>query len=382
MFNIFLSRFDKFNWFIFMLLLIVRTQIFYAFDPTFYINKYSDVPRNDIAAFYHYINHGFYENRVCAASFENTNFDWQYYVKTNNLNISTENEAKDHYDDIGKIENLQYCKEFKIGILLHLYSLDLMNEFIDKINHFIKINMLNDFYIKINIPIGDNINKHLDLSKDLEFDQERFNHILNQTPYHKNLINNKNYQILYDISNKLEYSFDISKNRIQIIFSENRGADIGGTFLLFDQIFKEALHLDYIVKLHTKTHYPWRQVLTSILKLKVNKLFNYYEYIDTCHIPAESSIPDLHFVNNRLLKYFNLPYYKYFGFSAGTMFITSMKMINFFKSYDLLALFHELNLGNYFHSVPGIKLEHAYERFFGYIANYLELEQKIIGYIK
>jgi len=364
------------------LIAIVQIKSIIGFDPEFYINKYPDVPKHPISAFLHYINHGFHKNRECAASFENTNFDWQYYIKINNLNILTEEEAINHYKNIGKLQNLEYCKKFKICVLFHLYNIELMPEFINKINDFIKRNQFNDFYIKINIPIGSNINKYSTINNNLEFNNDIFNEILIQTPYHKNLVNSKNYNALHNISKKLYESLNISKDKIQIIFSENRGADIGGTLLLFDQIIKEDLDIDYIVKIHTKTHYAWRQILISILNLKVNKLFNYYKYIDTCHFPVMAQPQDFDFMNKTLIKQFNLTHNKNFGFSGGTMFITSIEMVNFFKPYNLIDLFNQLNPNDIFHSKPGTKLEHAYERFFGYLSNYLNLKSKVIGYIK
>lgn len=358
----------------------------YAFDYKFYSNKYKDVPKHPISAFHHYLDYGFYHGRECAPRIENTNFDWQYYIEFNNLNINNAKDAKIHYDNIGKKQSLEFCKKFKIAIILHLYNINLIDEFIKKINHFVKINNNNDFYIKINIPISNNIDQYKSIIDCSRFkDKKYFHYILRLTPYHKYLVTPENYPILTFFDHKLKHNLKIPPKNIQIIFSENRGADIGGFLLSIDQMFKENLPIDYIVKVHSKTDNSWRQLLTSILNLRVNKILRKYDYIYNCHINTGLHPDLIKLMNNDILKKFNMPYKKNFGHASGTMFIASIKLIEFFKDQNLLNLFNTLNTGDYFHNPiapPGFKIEHEYEAFFGYLASYLNLKHKIIGYIK
>ncbi len=365
------------------LICIITNEATYTFDYKFYISRYSDVPKNNFDAFGHYIHRGFYEDRECGEHIDNTNFDWKYYTRINKLNITTETLARKHYELIGKNQNLEYCQKLKIGIFLHLYNINLIEEFIEKINYFIKINDTNDFYIKINIPIDSNINQYKDLSNFAIFkDQIHFKHVVNATPYHQNLINNNNFPILSSLWHKLKYAFKINPSKVQIFFTENRGADIGGFLLSIDQSFKQNLNLDYIVKIHTKTTDSWRHLATSILNLRINKVLRDYDYIYNCHMEAEVSKTSLNTFKNTLLKSFNLPYTSKFAYSAGTMFIISQKVINFFKPYNMLDLFNTLNLKDYFHTSGNHEMEHNYELLFPYLTYYMNLTKKNIGYIK
>lgn len=384
------------------IIFFINKDVLIAFDYDFYINRHRHVPEG-AAAFFHYLGTGFNQGLQSAKAINNTNFDWRYYVNINGLNINCKSDAKAHYKAIGKKQNLKYCKNFKICINLHLYNLGLLDEFISKINYFMKINKLNTFYIKINVPIWDNIddykkNKNLDVN--IDFDDKIFNQILNLTPHHKELVTRQNYQVLYDIFQRLRSCFNIDKDRVQVIFSENRGVDIGGFLLLNEQILSEKLDVDYIVVLHSKTHDVWRQILTSILKLKVNKLLNYYDYIDACNFVTENPCKFPHFSD--ILDYFNLPYIDKIHFSLGTTFIVSYKLIEFFRSYNIVNIFDQLSFADAFHRnyidtllgydskyeyidnynlKRGITREHAYTRFLGYLVSYLGLKQRVIDYI-
>ncbi len=382
--------FDNHSYRLFIIIFLfsfISLSKIHCFDYNFYVNKYSDAPKDEIETFYHYLNYGFYHNRECAPLIENTNFDWNYYAENNNLDIKTKVEAINHYKNVGRKQNLSFCNKFKVAIIVHLYDLNLMEEFIEKINYFIKINQLNEFYIKINIPIGANIHLYKgELNSWLFEDISYFNHILNLTPYHKYLINANNYPILSSLSHKLKNAFEVNSDKVQIMFSENRGADIGGFLLSIDQMFKQNLNVDYIVKVHTKNKNSWRQVLTSILNLRINKLLNEYEYVHNCYINVFKVHPILiNLMKTSILKNFNIECTKPFGHSSGTMFIASSKLLDIFKNYNLLTLFNNLNPNDDFHNPAintGLKMEHQYELFFGCLASELNLKHKIIGYIK
>ncbi len=374
----------------------------YNFDYEFYVTKYPEIPKG-IGAFFHYLNKGFKEGLQSAQEINNTNFDWQYYVKINNLNINNEKEAIEHYKKVGKLQGFEYCKRFKICVNLHLYNLNLLDEFARKINHFMKINDLNDFYIKVNIPVWQNINiykEKIGFKAVDSFDCDSFNYIKNLAPYHSELITKDNYQVLGNIVEKVKSSFNLDRERIQVIFSENRGVDIGGFLLLVDQILQEDLDIDYVVVLHSKTHNDWREILTSILKLKVNNLLNYYEYIDGFSFPVFDPYRFPFFYET--IEYFNLPKIDKFNFSLGTTFIASRKLIDFFKPYNILDIFDQLSFADAFHRdnkiefnlddkefdsfnidiTRGITREHAYTRFLGYLITYLGLKVRVIDYIK
>ena len=371
-------------------LLISLCSYLNALDTVFYVNTYPDLKNNGISAgipaLIHYLNSGFYEHRQAAPITQNTNFDWKYYVTTNKLNyITTEETAKQHYIINGHSSNLSYCQKFSIAILLHLYDLNLMDEFIDKINYFIKINNVNDFYIKVNVPIDSNLNLNLiklESYIDNQNHQTMLTTALNVTPYHKHLINTTNYKKIYALTRYLQDNLKIHSSKIQIIFSENRGLDIGGFLLLLDQVIQEKLKVDYIIKLHSKSRHVWRTISSSFLNLRVNKLLRKKEFIYACSLDFNWEEPQTsqNIINlTHLLNHFKLPKIN-FKFAAGTMFIASSKFVDFFAKHNLVNLFNQLNG---FTTHPTIEtLEHAYERLFGYLAAYLGLRHHIIGYIE
>lgn len=85
----------------------------------------------------------------------------------------------------------------------------------------------------------------------------------------------------------------IDQKNIQIIFSENRGVDVGGFLLLLDQLIIQNTPHDFIVKLHTKTHEKWRNQLLSILDLKTNNILQEKECVYACNRYLSSSHPIL-----------------------------------------------------------------------------------------
>ena len=175
-----------------------------------------------------------------------------------------------------------------------------MDEFINKINFFMKNNPTNSYFIKINIPVDDRIfeftNTLSNISKSEEISPTAY--IKARTPYHNTLINDQNADILFNIACYIEKQLNIPKDRLQIIFSENRGLDVGGFFLLLDQVKREKLNFDFMIKLHTKrfnANHPgegfglnfgvgWRNILTSFLNIKINKILRSYECIYSCKL--------------------------------------------------------------------------------------------------
>ena len=363
----------------------------YSFDWDFYKEKYPDLysagVKTELAGFLHFITKGFVEGRQAAPTVQNTNFDWQYYTKVNNLKkIKTEQAAHEHYRSIGKTRNLPYCKIFTIGIFLHIYNLELIDEIVEKVNYFMKINVLNNFYIKINIPLGNNIHQPLPTHILQSFPKHSFIHIRNTvlqaTPYHKQLITDDKVKNIFCVLNYLKNKLELPDNKIQVIFSENRGLDVGGFFLLLDQAFKQNLSCDYIVKIHTKSNYVWRTISTSFLNLRINKILHTKKALYACKLYHNWQAPPIPIVIqplSKLFNYFNLPKNN-FSFPAGTMFIASSTLINFFKPYDRLALYNMLTPYTHYAS-DYVGVEHGFEWLFGYLITHLNLKSQVLGYI-
>jgi hypothetical protein len=307
--------------------------------------------------------------------------------KKNKLNVSTKKEALSHYKTIGIKQKLKYCKSYNISILLHLYNLDLMDEFIEKLNNFMENNHENRYHIKITIPIGNNIDQYKDYFIDTINNKENFDElqkiILENTPYHKDLVSHDNIYKLYYIYQYLYSKLSIDRNNLQIIFMENRGVDTGGFLIALDQLFKQNIQHDFIIKIHSKSSSNhWRQILLSFLNIPINNLLKRYEAlysVKICNLFTNYKV----YLNTKELakKYLNLDINNIdidnTPWIGGTMFIISYKFTELFKSFSLLNLFNDFNIGkNHNHAAK----EDAWERFFGVIINYMKLKEGIIDY--
>lgn len=278
------------------------------------------------------------------------------------------------------IGNYSLCatnyKPNTIVILLHLYDISLMDEIIQKINNFISLNHQENYYIKINIPIAKNIEqcKQFDdkIEKYLTIKKEIYNWCINKTPYHSYLITQNNCLKLYCIATYLKEKLFVQSTKLQIIFSENRGVDIGGFLLLIDQVIKQKLQYDYIVKLHTKKNKNWRNKLLAILDLNLRKYLPHFNCIYPCKWLSDKKmsgerVPRL--LMKKILKIFGGQEIRKFYFAAGSMFIASYQIGDFFKKFNRIALFNQLKFGYY----KSNEFEHAFERFFGYLTRLLGL---------
>jgi hypothetical protein len=370
-----------------------------CFDWSFYIQK-NDLKRHGINswawALNHFIHVGIAQGlQSTPTRIDNTNFDWCYYVEKNQLkDIHNRNEAYSHYVTKGKLLNLEYCKSFNVVILFHLYNLYLMDEFIEKINFFMKNNPSNTYYIKINIPVDDRIFEYAPILNNGACScNSSYDYILEHTPYHKSLINDKNADVLYAIASYLEQQLQISHERLQVIFSENKGLDVGGFLLLLDQIKRESLDFDFLIKLHTKRFggsrpgekfgpnfgTGWRNILTAFLNVKINILLREYECIYSSKLNSEHDGEKynrgFHALRKKLCNHLQIKMAGNYDFCAGTIFIASHRFYEYMKTWDFLSLFDMLD-----QSQNGVSYAHVYERLFGYIFKMLRLKTCCIDY--
>jgi hypothetical protein len=61
-----------------------------------------------------------------------------------------------------------------------------------------------------------------------------------------NLINTENSRYVQLLVHYINQALCIDSNRLEIIFSPNRGRDIGGFFLSLDRLFKQNIPYDYM----------------------------------------------------------------------------------------------------------------------------------------
>ncbi len=369
----------------------------YSFDWSVYVTKHDDLFCNGIntwkKALDHYLNWGAkQEGRTTAiAPLPESNFDWHYYVEHNNIKVNNEREALGHYVKHGFFLGLPYCKSLTFVIMLHLYNLDQMDDFIEQISFFIENNPVNAYHIKVNIPVDVNMQafaqkdccQRLLVKYPCQYTFEDYMQ-LPDNQYAKDLITATNYKNTYALRAYIEEQLQPISKSVQIIFSPNQGMDVGGFLLLMDQLIKQDIHHDFIVKVHTKTDPRWRELLTSFLRVHINPLLSSYDCIYTNRVAftydrmgdQKDNAESL----GSLLEYFDLPP-RNFYFCGGTMFIASRAMTDFFKHYncvDLFAMFAknrsiiETDIANVKNNLDG-HLAHGFERLFGYLIDSLGL---------
>lgn len=301
-------------------------------------------------------------------------FDWEYYVQHNNLyHLKNEKDALEHYQKIGFFDKLKYCERFTIVILLDLYDVGLIDEYIDRINNFVRLNRLNNYILKINIPLDNRLET---------FNHRAVNNIISQVDEdifiaksdYENLTTKKDNKILYGISKYLKENIEIKENNIQLLFSEAHGAEIGGFFLLLDQVIKQKIEHDFIIKLHTHVKESERRILTSLLHIKLNKMLRKFKALYATQQLFDSDKENLVSKNaiNQVLNSYQLNL-RNFNFCPGGIFIVSQAFTNFFKNYDVIDLYNKLpkNLD--------YNIQQAYEKFFGYLIDYLDLNVLVTG---
>lgn len=357
---------------------ILKTINIVAFD----IERYMEIIKAEgfHQAWWHAIHLDPHENiKTIGEEMPNNNFDWQYYVNNNNLTIDNERDAVLHYRTKGEQAGLKYCKSFDISILVHIYKIDLLDEFINKINYFIHNNHENQYHIKITIPIDNNINEYNNYKNVYEkyrSEAELATVILSNTPYHKELINKNNISKLYYLYRYIFDHINLPKNNIQVVFMENRGADVGGFFLGLDQLIKQNIKHDFIIKLHSKANDSWRNSATSFLMLPINKLLSNNGALYSFKSPTKYHHDLYNYYMMSLIDKFNIKYDDSSAHSSGNMFIVSNKFTKFFQQYDLINIFNELSLRkeNYEWAV-------GYEILFGCIIDSLNLKVQVIDRI-
>jgi|GEM_PF-3164202 len=388
---------------LFFYLLCINPPL-HGFDHTHYIKKNSltQFSNKDFSkSLNHFASFGRKEGLESAKTdAENSNFDWQYYVKQNNLShITTEKQAYEHYINYGKNKNLPYCKPLDILIIMHLYDLDLMDELVSRVNYFINNNPHNKYLIKINIPVDSRLLALDDfyvnyLENEIKKKQEALLFVKNKTTdlglSVSDTIQKLNCAfLLKQLYEHLKKSFVTSPNNVQIIFSNNKGMDIGGFFVLLNEMKKENTQFDFLVKIHTKKGpsgygsqfgITWKNCLLSFLNLKINKILSIYDAVYPCKLSSLNDPERYNPIFNRKKKHMcrllNIPLDAEYEFAAGTMFIVPYAFFNKIKNWNFNQIYSLFIDGR---SVVGY--EHIFERLFGYIGGITSSNIACINYI-
>lgn len=356
----------NYKYFLLSIFLVLTIRIFS-------INEESNKNKNEIISdiFENQSNYHLAEKRNIIKE-SHSDFDWKYYQEANNLKFKSEEEALKHYQSEGYFKKLKYCKSFTILILLYLNDVNNANLIIQKINKFITLNNLNNYHLKINIPIN---NKILTFNKFVKpsLPNNPIEEAKKITPYHKNLINNENAIKICQISNHFKENLYVPSEKVEVIFSENRGEHIGGFFILLNEVLSQNLHHDFIIKLHDHQNI---NLLTSFMNLKINKLLTYNDCIYSNNVNYEFKDNNINDKLSKLLKEYQFPK-RNFEFCEGSIFICSSNFTKFFqeKKNNLINLFKQLESNS-----KKDDWISAYEKILGYLFNYLGFKKKLISH--
>lgn len=281
------------------------------------------------------INIGHSQNLVPRALYDysnlTSNFDWEYYNALNNLNFSSFASALDHYQKYGFFNKLTYCKSFTVVITLSIANIDSLNDFIQKINHFMQINPNNLYYLKICIPSTSLFPGQL---LDSSSQRERLAIIKNILP-NQNKLTLKTVNNLYRIKEHIENNINLCSERIQYIFSEPfKNPKIFKTisFLrMLEQTIKQQIEHHFIIKLHDDNQAQERDILTSFINIPINTLLRTHDFLfSTTRIYNYNTTNT---ILTPLLEYLKLPPLS-FTYSLENMFIASSSITNFFKDFN------------------------------------------------
>lgn len=275
-------------------------------------------------------------------TFDNFTFD----DKIDELIFSHDEITKSKFELIIN-KNLKYIPKSnsEIAVLLHLYYTDLLPEFISYLK-----NIKQDYDLYITLVKGTN-----DLDKTIK---EIFNF----------------------------------KEDANILLVENKGLDIGGTFMIMKKIIEDKKSYKYYLKLQTKKSLlapdnygeTWRKDLCKICdsELNVHNSLNLLKLYNVGMIGNKKNICDsnglynnIHIVNQYAKKFkLNLDNLEFIG---GTMFwVKGDIWENFFKSINIDLEYSKFCNGSFTDSKHGT-YTHSMERIFGIIIKSNKL--KIIG---
>ncbi len=183
------------------------------------------------------------------------------------------------------------------------------------------------------------------------------------------------------ISQKLKQNFP----NCFIIYSSNKGKDIGAKLALLQLLLDLDIKADYLLFLHDKKSLQalksstWKKDLLKIVaENNVSKIINTFQQNQHCGIIATKEyILKEPFINNsfegingnilnRLLKEYNIKIGP-FDFVAGTMFWARAKpLLDFFKIYNPIAIRATLEDGNVIDNFHGT-ITHSWERLLSWI---------------
>lgn len=298
-------------------------------------------------------------------------------------------------------------KMTKVLLMLHLFNFELLNEFLSRINLFIKKNQHHEIHLMLSIPISYNVDRFMTANNSAVANQMKetpelrtivpiIHYLMNDQSntydsyfqkikakvlqraawLNPGLITKKNCSYLLALIHYIQKRCFLPRERIHYYFMENRGQDIGGFMTMLKYLKDSGDRFDYYIKMHTKTHTGWRREMLKILDLSVDSYAGKYDciYSKKYNFSYQMSMGEPCFNGlMRLFKYFEIPP-KNFHYSAGTFFIANHRYVQIFLNKDINYLYSWMNPGK----PPHGTIEYCYERFFGCIMDFFKMRKLLI----
>jgi len=248
-----------------------------------------------------------------------------------------------------KLKDLKKIK--KVGILVHLFNINLWDEIYSYILNLKIFDIDVDLYINIAI---NNENELLD----------------------------KDYIILKKNIEKIKWL-----NKVTLTNSDNRGMDSGGFLISYLKVLESNIDYDFIIKIHSKTNNNWRNLLLYSLlgsdKIIQNN-FNLIKNPDIGMIGYQTMSLDKNFVINKksykfMDEYLNLLKIKEINngfFIPGTIFIIKNYILKEYLTKEIILKIYKNFKPNYC-GLTNNKLEerpHALERLYGLMVYNMKLK--------
>lgn len=162
--------------------------------------------------------------------------------------------------------------------------------------------------------------------------------------------------LIITLSKKNIFFEDIIKEKYKnahVLFIENKGVDIYSFFTQIKYIRENNIQLDYILKIHTKVCREWRELLivpiTEINSLKIIKqIFENQKigYVATQDVIVSKYFDKIHSLDNedilvKVIDIFGLSELKYYDFVGGTMFWINNEILEKYINDDMMSYFEK-----------------------------------------
>jgi hypothetical protein len=288
-----------------------------------------------------------------------SNFDYIYYCTKHNLGDLNFNDALHHYQTLGYFEKLDYCKSYSLALVLSINSVQQIDEWIDQINYFMKINPQNQYTIFIHITseAANSIN-----NAKREFPKEPYTYL---ESYCKN-------------------GLEIDSKKIYIYFDEHDSHRNTSFFFMVDKVLKSNINYDYFAYAAVLPNQSVPEA-SSIFNVPINMLLREYDFITSGtaeYCRNNTKKKNNHGLLNDLLCFLDCDM-PVFSYPINSVFIASSKMLTYIGQKNLYRKFKADKINTYKYKIfRNLRLEVAFvltNYFVGILNEKLRLKTLFLG---